>query len=142
MLGGKVVGASGNGDEGDLAIQRRLDKLPRRGAMTQMQVLRHERDPAAGGNHHLNRILPLAGDDARLEPLDAAAFEQKRTLLAIGPQEDTFMLEVGETHAFLPFEAVTLGKYHDDTFAIESVMPQPPIRGPKSCGHSDIEVAA
>ena len=107
MLNGKVAGASGNSDEGDLAIQCRLDQLSRRGAMTQMQVLRHDRDPTAGGNHHLNRILPLAGDDPRLEPLGAAAFEQKRTLHAIGPQEETFMLEVGETHAFLPFEAVT-----------------------------------
>lgn len=31
------------------------------------------------------------------------------------------MLEFGETHALLRFEAVTLGKYHDDTFAIEAL---------------------
>ena len=63
VLDGRVVGTSGDGNKANVAVHRWLDQRPRECAMAEMHVLRHEGDAAAGGNHHLDPIFPLAAID-------------------------------------------------------------------------------
>src|SRR6516164_1733915 len=54
---GGVARPPGNGDEGHIALQCRLDQRPRQRAIAEMHVLRHERDAAAGG-HRITSAIP------------------------------------------------------------------------------------
>src|SRR6516164_9718292 len=121
---GRVARPPGNGDQGHVALQYRLDQRPRQRAIAEMHVFWHERDAATGGHHRLGPIFALTAiDDLGLEALLPAALEDQRGLFTIGPQKEALAFEVDETHGFQPLEAVAHGEDHDDPFAIKPIVP-------------------
>src|SRR5215472_9373630 len=107
-----------------------------------MQALRHQRDAAAGGDHHRDPVLPIAAiNDLRLEAPLAAALEQQLAPLAMGAQEKTLAREIAQAHALLSREAMISRKDDDNTLAIEGVMPEPRPRRPRARHHRSIEAA-
>src|SRR6516164_7524471 len=137
---GRVARPPGNGDQGHVALQCRLDQRPRQRAIAEMHVLWDERDAAAGGHHRLDPIFALTAiDDLGLEALLPAALEDQRGFFTIGPQQEALAFEVDETYGFLPLEAVAHWEDHDDAFAIKPVVPQSAVGRAEARGQRNTE---